>query len=60
MFIFVQEFVIIQFFLLQNKLELPWLRLGLDLCALDCWYHDFFNTIFEEQFLDQFLKRGKC
>ncbi|XP_039281404.1 uncharacterized protein LOC120350756 [Nilaparvata lugens] len=40
-----------------NKIEIPWFKTALNLCALDCWPTEFFNQIFEEGFLRRFLKR---
>ncbi|XP_075222717.1 FAST kinase domain-containing protein 2, mitochondrial-like [Lycorma delicatula] len=41
-----------------NKLELPWLRICLDLCVLDCWSHELCNIVLGQDFLGHFLKRG--
>lgn len=44
----------------QDKMELPWIRLALDFAVLDIFCPDLLQYIFEKEFLQQFLSRGNA
>jgi hypothetical protein len=46
--------------IVQEKMELPWIRLALDFAVLDIFCPDLLQYIFEEEFLQQFLSRGNA
>uniref|UniRef100_A0A1B6CUF4 FAST kinase leucine-rich domain-containing protein n=1 Tax=Clastoptera arizonana TaxID=38151 RepID=A0A1B6CUF4_9HEMI len=41
----------------QNHQELPWLKIVLDMCVMDCWSQTLFEKVFDEEFLDKYLSR---
>jgi hypothetical protein len=42
----------------QERMELPWIRLAVDFAALDIFCPDLLQYVFEEEFLKRFLSRG--
>lgn len=41
----------------QDRQELPWLKIALNLCALDCWDFSLMQKLFKEEFLNAHLAR---
>jgi len=41
----------------QDRAELPWIRLILDLCIMDIWSEELFEKVFSRDFLESFMSR---
>ncbi|XP_050439340.1 uncharacterized protein LOC126844902 isoform X2 [Adelges cooleyi] len=52
-----KPFILKRLIMQKDILELPWLKLTLNLAVLDCWSEELLEKIFSRSFLQAFLKR---